>query len=192
MAREHQLDSDSIYRGDSDTLTFTINPKEIKAGTHNMSFSVETNSSDGDFVVNIQINTTAAPAIHFSNYYLIDDKSEDRRCDNTNNDGRFNAGETVALNFEVKNNGSLEAVGGYAHLALLKEEVIYDPNEDACELCGWIHEEAAEFSHLLRKYRNLVHPWEQLERADETPSKDDCGICWQTVRAALYELERIK
>ena len=141
IAKEHQLDSDSVYRGDSDTLTFTINPKEIKAGTYDMSFSVETNSSDGDFVVHIRINASAAPAVHFSNYYLIDDKSEDRRCDNTNNDGRFNAGETVALNFEVRNDGSLEAIGGYAHLVLLKEETIYDPNEDACEICGWIHEE---------------------------------------------------
>lgn len=58
--------------------------------------------------------------------------------------------------------------------------------------CGWIKSDAAEFSHLLRKYRNLVHPWEQLERDDEMPSKDNCAVCWQVVRAALYDLERVE
>ncbi len=58
--------------------------------------------------------------------------------------------------------------------------------------CGWIKSDAAEFSHLLRKYRNLVHPWEQLERDDDTPDKDSCSICWQVVRAALYDLEKVK
>ena len=58
--------------------------------------------------------------------------------------------------------------------------------------CGWIHENAAQFSHLLRKYRNLVHPWEQLDSDDEMPTKDSCSVCWQTVRSALYDLERIE
>ena len=58
--------------------------------------------------------------------------------------------------------------------------------------CGWIHQDAAKFGHLLRKYRNLVHPWEQLEREDETPTKESCSLCWQTVRASLYDLEHIE
>ena len=57
--------------------------------------------------------------------------------------------------------------------------------------CKWIHSDAAEFSHLLRKYRNLVHPWEQLDRDEEMPSKDSCSDCWRVVRAALYDLEKV-
>jgi len=57
--------------------------------------------------------------------------------------------------------------------------------------CDWIHQDAARFGHLLRKYRNLVHPWEQLEGEASTPTKDDCSVCWQTVRSSLYDLEKI-
>jgi len=57
--------------------------------------------------------------------------------------------------------------------------------------CDWIHQDAARFGHLLRKYRNLVHPWEQLEGESDTPTKDDCSVCWQTVRSSLYDLEKI-
>ena len=57
--------------------------------------------------------------------------------------------------------------------------------------CGWLKQDAAEFSHLLRKYRNLVHPWEEVISDYETPTKDSCSICWQTVRSALYDLERV-
>lgn len=58
--------------------------------------------------------------------------------------------------------------------------------------CGWIENDAAEFSHLLRKYRNLVHPWEQLELKKELPTKDSCGECWKVVRTALYDLEKVE
>jgi len=57
--------------------------------------------------------------------------------------------------------------------------------------CDWIHQDAARFGHLLRKYRNLVHPWEQLEAEAATPAKDDCSVCWQTVRSSLYDLEKL-
>ncbi len=58
--------------------------------------------------------------------------------------------------------------------------------------CDWIHQDAAKFGHLLRKYRNLVHPWEQLTSENETPSKEDCSECWQTVRSSLYDLENLE
>jgi len=138
IPKEYQLDSSTVYRGRSESVTFSVNPKELEAGTHDLNFNIRTNSSDGDFAVQVTVNALPAPAVHFSNYYIIDDKSKDSRCSNANGDGRFNAGETIALNFEVENKGSLEAVGGYAHIELLKEETIYDPNEDACPICGFL------------------------------------------------------
>jgi len=54
---------------------------------------------------------------------------------------------------------------------------------------GWIQLDAKRFSHILREYRNLVHPWEQREKK-ETPDEDTCRICWQVVKAAINDIER--
>jgi len=59
---------------------------------------------------------------------------------------------------------------------------------DVAHDCGWIKQEAREFSHTLRRYRNLVHIFEQKER-DEMPDEQSCEICWEVVRTALYDLE---
>jgi len=54
--------------------------------------------------------------------------------------------------------------------------------------CGWIQLDVKEFSHTLREYRNLVHPWEQRAR-QEFPDEDTVRICWEVVRAAINDLE---
>lgn len=54
--------------------------------------------------------------------------------------------------------------------------------------CGWLQLDVKKFSHTLREYRNLVHPWEQRIRK-EYPDKDTCRICWEVVRAAINDLE---
>ncbi len=54
--------------------------------------------------------------------------------------------------------------------------------------CGWLQLDVKKFSHILREYRNLVHPWEQRVRR-EFPDKDTARICWEVVRAAINDLE---
>ncbi|MCX7732735.1 MAG: hypothetical protein N2248_06195 [candidate division WOR-3 bacterium] len=52
---------------------------------------------------------------------------------------------------------------------------------------GWIKDDVRKFSHALRDYRNMVHPWHQKEM-NENPDKDTCKICWQVVAAAINNL----
>jgi hypothetical protein len=52
---------------------------------------------------------------------------------------------------------------------------------------GWIRETREQFSHVLRGYRNLVHPYESYTtgyRADEGLVR----ICWEVIRAAFGDL----
>lgn len=56
--------------------------------------------------------------------------------------------------------------------------------------CGWIEQDIKRFSHTLRDYRNLVHPWEQRTR-NEDPDKDTCKICWDVVCAAINDVNKI-
>jgi len=52
---------------------------------------------------------------------------------------------------------------------------------------GWLEGDVREFSHTLRDYRNMVHPWHQMTKG-ETPDEDTCKICWQVVVAAINDL----
>jgi len=58
---------------------------------------------------------------------------------------------------------------------------------DVAHECGWIQADVKEFSHALRDYRNMVHPWQQ-RAVGMTPDEDTCSICWQVVRAAVNDL----
>jgi hypothetical protein len=60
---------------------------------------------------------------------------------------------------------------------------------DVAHECGWLQLDVKKFSHTLREYRNLVHPWEQRMRK-EVPDEDTCKICWQVVGAAINDLQR--
>jgi hypothetical protein len=51
----------------------------------------------------------------------------------------------------------------------------------------WIQQDIRDFSHVLRDYRNLVHPAKQRQ-SGFLPDKDTCSICWEVVRAALNDL----
>lgn len=57
--------------------------------------------------------------------------------------------------------------------------------------CGWIQLDIKRFSHILRDYRNLVHPWEQRTR-QEFPNEGTTRICLEVVHAAISDLEKIK
>lgn len=62
---------------------------------------------------------------------------------------------------------------------------------DVAYECGWLELDAKKFSHTLREYRNLVHPWEQRAR-NEVPDEDTCKICWQVVGAAINDLQKLR
>jgi len=51
----------------------------------------------------------------------------------------------------------------------------------------WIQQDIRDFSHVLRDYRNLVHPAKQRQTGFQ-PDRDTCSICWEVVRAALNDL----
>lgn len=58
----------------------------------------------------------------------------------------------------------------------------------ACEL-GWLEMDVKRFSHSVREFRNLVHPYQQLKEG-VTPDEDTCKISWQVVRASINDLEK--
>lgn len=53
--------------------------------------------------------------------------------------------------------------------------------------CGWIQVDARDFSHALRDYRNMVHPWHQRTKAFR-PDRDTCAVLWEVVKAAMNDL----
>lgn len=55
--------------------------------------------------------------------------------------------------------------------------------------CGWIDLDVQRFSHALRSFRNLIHPYEQMAlRA--FPDKDTSEIGWLVVQAAANDLAK--
>ncbi len=61
---------------------------------------------------------------------------------------------------------------------------------DVAHSVGWIDLDVKRFSHALREFRNLIHPYEQLAtRAN--PDADTCGISWLVVQAAVNDLARV-
>ena len=52
---------------------------------------------------------------------------------------------------------------------------------------GWIQHDAYTFSGLVREYRNLVHPREQLNKSFQ-PDNDTVLMCWQPVLAVINDL----
>lgn len=52
---------------------------------------------------------------------------------------------------------------------------------------GWIQHDAHRFGGIVRDYRNLVHPREQLE-SGVAPDGDTVLLCWQPVLAMINDL----
>jgi len=51
----------------------------------------------------------------------------------------------------------------------------------------WIDLDVSKFSHSLREFRNLVHPYQQMV-LNVYPDSDTCTICWHVVQAAVNDL----
>ncbi len=58
---------------------------------------------------------------------------------------------------------------------------------DVAHQLGWLGLDVKKFSHALRDFRNLIHPYEQLS-THATPDADTCGISWLVVQAAVNDL----
>lgn len=69
----------------------------------------------------------------------------------------------------------------------IHEWSLHDLIEVSHEL-GWLHGDVKRFSHALRDYRNMVHPYHQRALSENPPDKDTCIICWEVVKAAISDL----
>ncbi len=56
--------------------------------------------------------------------------------------------------------------------------------------CGWIGLDVKKFSHALREFRNLIHPYQQWT-LKTFPDADTCGIGWLVVQAAVNDLAAV-
>ena len=56
---------------------------------------------------------------------------------------------------------------------------------------GLLKEDVKKFSHSLRDFRNYIHPYEQMS-SNFQPDKHTARICWQVLRAAIYQLTKNK
>ncbi len=54
---------------------------------------------------------------------------------------------------------------------------------------NWIDLDVKNFSHALRGFRNLIHPYQQMI-VKTFPDKDTCEISWLVVQAATNDLAR--
>ncbi|MDQ3061621.1 MAG: hypothetical protein M3R14_02005, partial [Acidobacteriota bacterium] len=55
---------------------------------------------------------------------------------------------------------------------------------EVCHDCGWLKKEYKDFSHVVRDYRNFIHPnKERQERI--TFSEPICKVIWEVVSASL-------
>lgn len=55
--------------------------------------------------------------------------------------------------------------------------------------CKWIDLDVHRFSHALRSFRNLIHPYEQMA-VQSFPDKDTSDISWLVVQAVANDLAR--
>jgi hypothetical protein len=53
----------------------------------------------------------------------------------------------------------------------------------------WIDLDVKKFSHALREFRNLIHPYQQMV-VKAFPDKDTCEISWLVVQAAANDLAK--
>ncbi|MGO3422496.1 MAG: hypothetical protein ACTIMZ_08575 [Pseudoalteromonas distincta] len=60
---------------------------------------------------------------------------------------------------------------------------------DVAHNVGWLGMDVRQFSHALRGFRNLIHPYEQMA-SKMYPDADTCDISWLVVQAAVNDLAR--
>lgn len=58
---------------------------------------------------------------------------------------------------------------------------------DVAHEIGWIQLDVKKFSHALRDFRNIIHPYQQLA-LQTYPNIDTCNISWLVVQAACNDI----
>ncbi len=58
---------------------------------------------------------------------------------------------------------------------------------DVAHVLGWIELDVKKFSHSLRDFRNIIHPFQQLAY-NTFPDEDTCKISWLVIQAASNDL----
>ena len=61
---------------------------------------------------------------------------------------------------------------------------------DVAHNVGWLGLDVKRFSHALRSFRNLVHPYEQMATS-ANPDEDTSRISWLVVQAAVNDLAKV-
>lgn len=61
---------------------------------------------------------------------------------------------------------------------------------DVAHDLGWIKGDVKNFSHVLRDYRNMIHPYHQKKKK-EFPTKETCNVCAAVVSAGIDELIKV-
>lgn len=54
---------------------------------------------------------------------------------------------------------------------------------------GFLKEDVKKFSHALRDFRNYIHPYQQMSIGFQ-PDEHTARICFQVLKAALYQIEQ--
>jgi hypothetical protein len=55
---------------------------------------------------------------------------------------------------------------------------------------GHLKMDVKKFSHILRDFRNYIHPYQQVS-SRFSPDEHTALICWQVLKAAIYQLSKI-
>ncbi|MEP6793325.1 MAG: hypothetical protein ABJB16_03290, partial [Saprospiraceae bacterium] len=58
---------------------------------------------------------------------------------------------------------------------------------DVTHELGGLREDVRKFSHTLRDFRNYIHPLQQVS-SNFNPDMHTAKICWQVLKAAIYQL----
>ena len=59
---------------------------------------------------------------------------------------------------------------------------------DVAHQIGMLNLDVKKFSHVLRDFRNYIHPYRQMSE-DFNPTQDTVDICWQVFKAAVSQLK---
>ena len=70
---------------------------------------------------------------------------------------------------------------------ILSQWTLNDFINSAYEI-GLINEDLKKFSHVLRDFRNYIHPFEQIN-SGFNPSMDTAELCWQVLQMAVSQIK---
>lgn len=58
---------------------------------------------------------------------------------------------------------------------------------DVAKEVGFLEEDVKKFSHVLREFRNYIHPYQQASK-QFNPNKHTAKLCWQVLKIAIFQI----